>query len=388
MSSLKTMFVFAVLAAIAGGVYISLQRNPVGPMQQSDPFAEQWPESPSVQLGGQPPAADLGQTVSPPWSDPSQPMGATSGGMAPPFDASQLAPAASSPNASFQLPVGPAPGSQATTAGPAASVPPGIGAAAAAASPPPLPPTASTDPMEFAAFMDGVRQKLQEGRFVEVLQVLSEYYEKPNLPETQWNQVVDLLDRVAYAVIYSRDHMLEPAYTVRPGDTLPNIAQNYNVPWQLLAKINGITDPESLEPGQQLKVVRGRFEAEIDMARYELTLKLRGLYAGRFRIGVSPQARSLSGSFLVQDKSSGTLGQDACWIKLADQVIIHAASDPGEIGTDQAGGSICVEPDQIENLHAILSLGSLVRIVQKQPTGFSVGSQPQTILGSQPQTMR
>ncbi len=383
MSSFKTMFLVAVLAAIAGGVYISLQRNPVGPMQQSDPFAEQWPESPNVQLNGQAAAAGTGQVATQPWSNSPQEAGAGSGGMAPPFDASQLnaAPAAANPsaNASLQLPVEAKPGSEDSPPGVSASLVPG-GASPASGAPLAQPAaTESANDAEFTAFMERMRQKLQEGRFVEVLQELSQYYDKPNLAETQRAELTDLLDRVAYAVIYSREHMLEPPYTVRPGDTLPDIARNYNVPWQLLAKINGITDPENLQPGQQLKVIRGRFDAEIDMARHELTLKLRGLYAGRFRIGVAPQVKELSGNFFVEDKSSSALDQNGFWIKLADQLTIHAASRPEEIGTDQAAGSICVEPSQIENLHAILSVGSRVRIVQNQQGGFSLGAQPQTV---------
>ena len=41
-------------------------------------------------------------------------------------------------------------------------------------------------------------------------------------------------------MIYSTEHQLEPARVVKPGETLDTIAKEYNVPSQLLAKINGI----------------------------------------------------------------------------------------------------------------------------------------------------
>ncbi len=41
-------------------------------------------------------------------------------------------------------------------------------------------------------------------------------------------------------------------YVVKPGDTLYDIAQRYNVPLDKLAQANGITDPTTLRPGQTL----------------------------------------------------------------------------------------------------------------------------------------
>lgn len=43
-------------------------------------------------------------------------------------------------------------------------------------------------------------------------------------------------------------------YTVRPGDTLSGIAAKYHTTWQRLARINRITDPNLIYPGQKLKI--------------------------------------------------------------------------------------------------------------------------------------
>ena len=61
---------------------------------------------------------------------------------------------------------------------------------------------------------------------------------------------------------------------------------NYDVSPALLAKINGIRDPQQLQPGMELKVFHGPFDAVIDLNRYELTLFLKDRYAGRFTIGI------------------------------------------------------------------------------------------------------
>ena len=48
----------------------------------------------------------------------------------------------------------------------------------------------------------------------------------------------------------------------------------YNVPVQLLQKINGIENPDVLLPGSELKVLRGPFEAEVDLQAQQLTVFL------------------------------------------------------------------------------------------------------------------
>ena len=58
----------------------------------------------------------------------------------------------------------------------------------------------------------------------------------------------------------------------RAGDTLESIAKQYDVPWQLLAKINGIPAADLVQPGQQLKVIHGPFSATVDLGKNQMTL--------------------------------------------------------------------------------------------------------------------
>jgi LysM repeat protein len=43
-------------------------------------------------------------------------------------------------------------------------------------------------------------------------------------------------------------------YTVKTGDTLFNISQQYNVRWDSIAQINGLSEPYILHAGQSLKI--------------------------------------------------------------------------------------------------------------------------------------
>jgi hypothetical protein len=128
------------------------------------------------------------------------------------------------------------------------------------------------------------QNQLHEGRYADALFTLSIWYRDENLKPADRQKMLPLLDGLAGEVVYSTNSHLEQPHTVRHGETLQTIARQYDVPWQLLQKINGIGDPERLMPGTQLKVVRGPFNAELDLSHSELTLMLGGHYAGRFMV--------------------------------------------------------------------------------------------------------
>lgn len=46
-------------------------------------------------------------------------------------------------------------------------------------------------------------------------------------------------------------------YTVKNGDTLFNISQEYNIRWDLIAQINNLSEPYLLHAGQTLKIPQG-----------------------------------------------------------------------------------------------------------------------------------
>ena len=357
MNFLKNLLIIAVLAAVGYGVYTSLTKN-TEPGQPAG-VAAGWPAAPKVELPSAKASTALGGPLALGESTarPSVAAGSESGGMAAPLAApaatgpaiappmtpvapyaSSAAPFAAPPSSSSPAP----PASPAVTLG--APVPPDAVPAATAASsswppesqasapeavrnlaPPPeaaaarsVPPSSASpgDCMlqsKFVAFMDAVQKKLDEGKFADAHLALSALYGNPDLPADQAKQITGLLDQLAGTVIYSRKHYLEPAYLAQQGDTLDRIAQRYNVPWQLLARINGLMPPGMLNTdgmmkdrplpvGMEMKVVRGPFEAVVRLDRHELTLLVQNRYAGRFPIGVGRDEPRLEGSYTIRDK--------------------------------------------------------------------------------------
>ena len=236
-----------------------------------------------------------------------------------------------------------------------------------------------------------MRKKLDEGKFAEAQLALSALYGEPNLPADQARQITDLLDQLASKVIYSREHHLAPAYVTQPGDTIDTVAQKYNIPWQLLARINGLMPPgasnadnaakdQPLPIGTKLKVLQGPFDAVIQLDKRELTLMVQKRYAARFRIGVGRDLPKLEGEYTVRNKTLNPTyyGPDgvnispsdpknplgSAWIGLTDRVGIHGAADPQSIGRDNNRGTICVGDRDLQDLYGILSVGSRVTIMR------------------------
>lgn len=220
-------------------------------------------------------------------------------------------------------------------------------------------------------------RRLADRDYRGALTALSSIYGEPTLSPEQQQQLLGMLDPLAGKVIYSREHLLEPSYVVRGGETLAQVAQQYRVPWQLLQNINGVQNPDVLLPGTELKVVRGPFRAEIDLDGAELVLFLDQLYAGRFPINVGNEPSPAPGNYAVQEKQEGrtyfapdgrTIAAAAAdnpygsvWLDLGvNNVCIHGSASRD--GTPAAAGCIGLSPIDARDVYGILSQGSQVTI--------------------------
>ena len=230
--------------------------------------------------------------------------------------------------------------------------------------------------LAFNTAMKSAKLQLQQGQLTTALLSLSIWYGDPRLNESQQTALTRLLDQVAGSVIYSRKHLIEPAYTARQGETLEEIAKSYRVPVGLLAKINGISNLETPIAGQDIKVVRGPFNATINGEQSELVLWLGGRYAGRFSLAMGPEFQGIVGPFVVEEKTRMHPGHgNQPWIRLVPgygikdnptlsepQVGIAGMQQPAIAKRGDAPGQIGVSVRDADDLFDILSQGSKVTI--------------------------
>lgn len=222
-----------------------------------------------------------------------------------------------------------------------------------------------------------IQMLLDRREAVAALESASRWFDDPTLSPEADKAVMDLLDRLAGEVIYSRTHLLEKPHTVGQGESLAMIAAKYGITPELLMKVNGIADPLYLPPGTQLKVVKGPFDALIDKDRRRLTLFLDGMYAGSFLIGLGRERPIPEEYYSVRGKSidppyqgpdvamspedpNNPLGER--WIELGGGLGIHGTNDPQNYLSEGGRGMIRLSPRDAEDVFDILTVGSQVII--------------------------
>jgi len=231
----------------------------------------------------------------------------------------------------------------------------------------------------FSATRLAVQAALDRGELSQALLLLSDWYGDPSLSASESQEVSQLLSQLAGSVIYSTEHRLEPPHMVQAGEKLEDIAKQYNIPWQLLAKINGIARADQLQPGQQLKVMRGPFSALIDLSERKMTLMLDRRYAGQFSIHVDPTTSVEEGHWTVDQKlltpgnagllATATTPTEEHTLMLTNPTgggnqvaILRAERATTPTTADPTGRVIHLKSSDVEDVFDILSLGSRVTI--------------------------
>lgn len=220
-----------------------------------------------------------------------------------------------------------------------------------------------TPNVTFEAAWQSIRQSLERGDLPRAHTMLSQWRADANLSPAQQQQVDQLLGQLAGTVVYSTDHHLEPAHVVTPGETLETVAKQYKVPWQLLAKINGIPEASAIQPGQKLKVVRGPFTAEVDLKRGELVVLLDGRYAGKFPVRVEGTAPG-DGAWRVGQKqiANSAVASTAPSVVLESPAGEQMELSSGVTPTPGTRGRLTIASNDLADLYDILSVGSPVTI--------------------------
>ena len=182
---------------------------------------------------------------------------------------------------------------------------------------------------------------------------LSRLYFNKNLTPEEQRYVAAPLSRVAGGLFFSNQmHILEPPYTVKEGESMDSLAADLQVTPELLWKINGFAPQTNLQPGMQIKIIRGPLEAKVKPKTCELLIMSDGRYVCRFLIGVGLNYAGQRGSFTVEEKTVNPtydlgFGLDrieannpnnplGCrWIKLsrmANNIGIHGTNRPDLVG--------------------------------------------------------
>lgn len=182
-----------------------------------------------------------------------------------------------------------------------AQAPPAGGTDPSAGSAQPRSNTASRDGDELAA----ARRMVESGKLLEARTTLATLLRR-SVNEAESTAIRDLLGRIADVAIFSPrlvdgDTLVE-VYTVQSGDRLARVARKYDVPYEIILRINGISDAGRISVGQRLKIPRGPFHARISKSQYRLDLYLQDVFVRSYRVGLGKENGTPTGEWRVRDR--------------------------------------------------------------------------------------
>ncbi len=235
---------------------------------------------------------------------------------------------------------------------------------------------------------------LDEGFLVTGRQVLSQVLtrEGRTLSYADANTIRIRLAEVNRELVFSKkvypNDPLTSTYTLESGDMLQPIGRRYNVPWQFLARINGV-DPRRIRAGQKLKVVRGPFHVEVYKSAHRLdvlavTSDDVTIYICSYDVGLgAPDTPTPVGAFVVTEKNEnprydkpdkglhfagfdvdprnpvgprwiGVMGATEATAQFEDYGI-HGTVEPQSIGRNMSDGCIRLRNPEVLELYDMLS---------------------------------
>lgn len=402
MKSLRSILLVAVMGTVAYGLYVSLTKNPGPSLDDADPppswqagaGGDSAPAFSQAQYGAVPPTTLLPEQDSmPPLAsvDPQSAVGRSNDapGTLPDMAATER-PLPDSPKAAtYEAPMASAvassnPGGN-TRQDVAQSRYEGIDddgfAEAHIASSDPVSAAANSgsaaaDPADaklhelFQTAISAAQQLIEQGQLLEALEGLSAWYAHDKLLPEEHAILNKTLDSLAGEVVYNYTvHSMSRAHNVTAGETLETIAAQYQIPAELVGKINGIAPGSQLAPGTSLKVVPGPFSVDIDLTTHTLTLFLQdNIYAGRFPIGLGKELPPAEGDYTVTTKIPNPPYYDqfaagdpqnplgSRWIGLGEKCGIHGTNNPQTLGSLGEEGSIRMLTSDVEDLYDILTV--------------------------------
>lgn len=227
------------------------------------------------------------------------------------------------------------------------------------------------------------------------------------LSETEARQVRVAADAVGRQAILTPkrlgDWAFGTTYAVQPGDSLERIARNHAISWELLGRMNDISDPRKLRAGRVIKTIKGPFSAIVDKSDFELQVWLcdspetdpgapGSLFVMRFPVGLGKNDSTPTGAWRVTpggklknpkfwgagdlppmeaDDPQNPLGE--FWIALTgvsgaaegrESYGIHGTIEPESIGKQSSLGCIRLRAEDIALVYELLVDGKSRVIVR------------------------
>ncbi len=161
-----------------------------------------------------------------------------------------------------------------------------------------------------SALLSDAKAQMEAGRLVAARNLLNGPLVSGRLSEADAEAAKKLLGEINQILVFSPRRFADDdcmlAYQVKPGERLTGIAQQHDVTWELLLRINGISDARKLRAGQWLKVPIGPFHAVVRKGSFMMEIYLRSpgesnsVYITRCAVGLGKDDSTPTGTWIVE----------------------------------------------------------------------------------------
>lgn len=224
---------------------------------------------------------------------------------------------------------------------------------------------------------------IEKGNKYEARNILSDLYltETDHAKKIKIKEQLDILNKeIVFSQASSPDAFF---YTVKPGDSLIKIADNFNTPHKLIMQINH-KSRSLIRVGERLKILKGEISLLVDKSDFTLTVLLNGHYIKQFPVGIGKDNKTPEEVFFVKDKledpvwyspegvfpfghPKNVLGTR--WIGFEEKeglygYGIHGTAEPESIGKAESNGCIRLRNEDVEELFDFVETKTKV-VIQK-----------------------
>ena len=214
------------------------------------------------------------------------------------------------------------------------------------------------------------KTKSDHGDLLSARDVLNNALLSGNLNEADTESAKKQIATLNQTLIFSPKHYANDpfggVYSVKPGQKLATIANEHGISWQLLLKLNGMSDPRKLRAGQTLKVLNGPMHAVVTKSKFTMDIYLGSpgeagsMYVTTFNVGLGKDDSTPTGKWIIKDKvthptyysprGEGVINSDDPKNPLGPYWLGLTGTDGHAVGKASYGIHGTIEPDSIGKL--------------------------------------
>lgn len=237
--------------------------------------------------------------------------------------------------------------------------------------------------------IDAACRQYEAGRILESRRELNRILQT-DLTREEHARVRRWLTKAADETIFSTRRLpndpLIGTYTIQSGDALIHIAKKFDVPYEILMRINRIRNARNIRGDQTIKIVNGPFHARIYKSAFRMDVYLQNTFVRSFPVGIGLDDATPEGTWKVKNRLSNPtyypppsaekkriiaaddpenpLGEHWIGLEGVDGAAlgrygygIHGTIKPDSIGTPVSLGCVRMHNDDVAFLFGLLKPG-------------------------------